>query len=240
MGNTASRRLPCLLIAALEPPRGTGTPEKTDTQGFPDDSDFTRDDEPAVPAISRPVEPEGEGREEEVERRQASKAKSNNLCREGARLDKSRNSKINPHHRPGRLARQVQQQAGGPPFCVSTPQPDLSLLVVLRPPLLFLLKRGGLMSNNKVHPHGRAQGVSAYDSKRSIPSQFSRAIASNSQLLAEARLVFKAFLSISDMVSDLVMLVSLSSGAQEDRLSGGAGCTGIGQDSNCSSLLLLI
>ena len=67
-----------------------------------------------------------------------------------------------------------------------------------------------MSSNNKVHPDGDEE-VGANDPKPSIHSQFSRAIASNSQLLAKARLVFKAFLSMSDMYSDLVMLVSLSS-----------------------------
>ena len=67
------------------------------------------------------------------------------------------------------------------------------------------------MSNNKVHPDGRVQWVSANDTKPAIHSQFSRAIASNSQFLAKARLVFKTLLSMSDMYSDLVMMVSLGS-----------------------------
>ena len=50
-------------------------------------------------------------------------------------------------------------------------------------------------------------------SGRSVQSQLSRAVASNAQLLAKAELYFTAFLSMSDMVSDIVMVVSQSSGA---------------------------
>ena len=69
------------------------------------------------------------------------------------------------------------------------------------------------MSTAKVHPG--AQGVGAHDPKHptSIQSQVSRAIASNSHLLAKAELYFTAFFSMSDMVSDIVMVVSQSSGA---------------------------
>ena len=51
-----------------------------------------------------------------------------------------------------------------------------------------------------------------------VLSQISRAVASNSQLLAKAELYFTAFLSMSDMASDIVMVVSLSSGAWGDDL----------------------
>mmetsp|Transcript_31167 Transcript_31167/g.61752 ORF Transcript_31167/g.61752 Transcript_31167/m.61752 type:complete len:193 (+) Transcript_31167:123-701(+) len=42
--------------------------------------------------------------------------------------------------------------------------------------------------------------------RKTIKSQFSRVIASNSHLLAKAELYFTAFLSMSDMVSDIVMV----------------------------------
>ena len=69
------------------------------------------------------------------------------------------------------------------------------------------------MSTAKVHPG--AQEVGAHDPKHptSILSQLSRAIASNSHFLAKAELYFTAFLSRSDMASDIVMVVSQSSGA---------------------------
>ena len=51
-------------------------------------------------------------------------------------------------------------------------------------------------------------------SGRSVQSQLSRAVASNAQLLAKAELYFTAFLSMSDMVSDIVMVVSQSSAAR--------------------------
>eukprot|EP00518_Triparma_eleuthera_P020772 CAMPEP_0197549932 /NCGR_PEP_ID=MMETSP1320-20131121/3695_1 /TAXON_ID=91990 /ORGANISM="Bolidomonas sp., Strain RCC2347" /LENGTH=479 /DNA_ID=CAMNT_0043110229 /DNA_START=103 /DNA_END=1542 /DNA_ORIENTATION=+ len=59
------------------------------------------------------------------------------------------------------------------------------------------------MSNAKVQPEG--EGVQG-EGGRPFRSQVSSAIASNSHLLAKAELYFTAFLSMSDMVSDLVMV----------------------------------
>ena len=78
--------------------------------------------------------------------------------------------------------------------------------------------RFATMSTAKVQPEG-VQALN--DPKRpSIHSQVSRVIASNSHLLAKAELYFTAFLSMSGMVSDIMMVVSLSSGAWGDGLLG--------------------
>ena len=69
------------------------------------------------------------------------------------------------------------------------------------------------MPTAKVQREG-VQDLGANDvGRKSIHSQVSRVIASNSQLLAKVKVVFKAFVSMSDMYSDLFMLVSLNSGA---------------------------
>ena len=70
------------------------------------------------------------------------------------------------------------------------------------------------MPTAEVKPDLQVEAVCdvANDSGQSINRRFSRALASNAQLLAKAELYFTAFLSMSDMVSDLVMVVSLSPG----------------------------
>ena len=82
------------------------------------------------------------------------------------------------------------------------------------------------MSTTKVHPKVR----SGNDTGRTpIESGLSRAILSNSHFLAKAELYFTAFLSMSnmaDMASDIVMVVSLSSGAWGDGLLGEPLCGG--------------
>eukprot|EP00518_Triparma_eleuthera_P004986 CAMPEP_0182456670 /NCGR_PEP_ID=MMETSP1319-20130603/2461_1 /TAXON_ID=172717 /ORGANISM="Bolidomonas pacifica, Strain RCC208" /LENGTH=149 /DNA_ID=CAMNT_0024654979 /DNA_START=71 /DNA_END=520 /DNA_ORIENTATION=+ len=60
------------------------------------------------------------------------------------------------------------------------------------------------MPTAKVQPDG-VQDVAAKE--HPIQSQISKAIASNAQLLAKAELYFTAFLSMSDMISDIVMVV---------------------------------
>lgn len=65
----------------------------------------------------------------------------------------------------------------------------------------------------KIRPEGIPEVDAGVDAatERPLQSQFSKAIVSNSHLLAKAELYFTAFLSMSDMASDLVMVVSLSS-----------------------------
>ena len=74
------------------------------------------------------------------------------------------------------------------------------------------------MPTAKVQPEG-IQDVAA--NEHPIQSRLSKAIISNSQWLAKGELYFTAFLSMSDMVSDIVMVVSLNSGAWGRRLAWG-------------------
>ena len=83
---------------------------------------------------------------------------------------------------------------------------NLFALCVGHPPLTLALFAS--MPTAKVQPDG-VQDV-GNPNRKNIQSQFSRTVASNAQLLAKAELYFTAFLSMSDMVSDIVMVVSLS------------------------------